>query len=321
MKLRRSFLFLLYCGIVLTAGCSHPARRYADGYCSIGTGELNTAFAHWSHNWEAQGRKHFIHEGRGSTVAVDALYRGICDLAPMGRPMNSAELDRFVKKYGERPAALAVAIEGLAIVTHKTTPLERLSWSEMQRLLGETPATWGEVFSDLPPKYSGRPLRVCGISSGSERYEWLRRSILHGRYGDRIREYPDALAVTKALLANECDFAYLRPLEFAGLSGFKALALQPSADPVRDAGGREQEARSKTTSKKTPAVLRNTDFVEPTARAIQRGRNPLSRYFYIYLPPKKRTPPIRKETLDFLNYVLSAEGQRVLIPLGLYPVS
>ena len=61
-------------------------------------------------------------------------------------------------------------------------------------------------------------------------------------------------------------------------------------------------------------------FVDASAERSVSGEYPLSRFLYVYVNkhPNKPLPPVIKE---FLTYVLSKEGQEVVVKDGYMPLS
>ena len=61
-------------------------------------------------------------------------------------------------------------------------------------------------------------------------------------------------------------------------------------------------------------------FVEPTFANASKGTYPLARFLFVYVnkAPNKPLSPIVKE---FLNFVYSREGQKVVMKDGYFPLS
>jgi phosphate transport system substrate-binding protein len=60
-------------------------------------------------------------------------------------------------------------------------------------------------------------------------------------------------------------------------------------------------------------------FFEPTLENCLTGDYPLSRFLYIYVN-KKPGEPLDKLTEEFLKFVLSKEGQHVVVKDGYFPL-
>jgi phosphate transport system substrate-binding protein len=68
------------------------------------------------------------------------------------------------------------------------------------------------------------------------------------------------------------------------------------------------------------AAVGSTRYFEPTADNVYAGTYPLARYLYIYVnkAPGQPLDPLIKE---FLTYVLTKEGQEVVIKDGYVPLA
>ena len=69
-----------------------------------------------------------------------------------------------------------------------------------------------------------------------------------------------------------------------------------------------------------PLVKEGTSYVEATYDNVASGKYPLSRFLYVYVnkEPNKALDPL---TAEFLKFVLSKEGQQIVVKDGYYPMS
>lgn len=294
--MRRGLLILASLFLLMGLCACSAERRYNDGLCSVGGEELNEPLDYWMHDFKrsATGAEGFMHEGRGNAVAARALLSGVCDLGALSRPMTDAEVDGFVRTYGAPPVALPVAVEALAILVPEASPLEAIRRDQIRKLYVEAPHILAEVFPELKnnPEWELRDLSVHGVNSASDRYRWFREVALEGaEVSDRVREESGPLALADAVAKSRHGFGYARPAEIA--PGARML-------PLLAADGRTRMALDEPT------------FVS--------GNYPLSRYYYLYLPPAGARA-VRPEVFAFLRDILSPERQAGLRSLGLYPLS
>src|SRR5512134_3693065 len=90
---------------------------------SVGSDTLNNLMTLWAEGFQKQYPNVRIQiEGKGSSTAPPALISGTAQLGPMSRPMKSSEIDEFEKRYGYKPTAIRVALDGLAVFVHKDNP-------------------------------------------------------------------------------------------------------------------------------------------------------------------------------------------------------
>ncbi|MCB1173523.1 MAG: substrate-binding domain-containing protein [Leptospiraceae bacterium] len=307
----RNFVFLPVLLCILTAfiQCRPESPRYQDGFCSIGTEQLNTAMVHWSALYQSQNPTetlHLQHEGRGSLVGPAALLSGTCDLAPMSRPMPADQLQKFQDRFGALPLGIPVAVEALVLAIPAEVPLREISMPQIRQIFGNTPASWSAINNlSLPSSWNQRDLKACGINSAADRYQWMKRSILEGHYGDRVLELRDWQSQRSALQTGSCDITYLRPAEVS------AAALQPDSAAAGDT------LRPLTM---VPTLTDATGAIAASPDNIQSGRWPLSRYYYMYLPPAS-SRSVSGRTLAFVRMILSDPGQAILDNIGLYALN
>lgn len=264
---------------------------------SIGSDTLNNLMALWAEGFRAIYPNVNIQiEGKGSTTAPPALIEGTAQLAPMSREMKGSEKDAFEKKYGYKPTEIKVSIDALAVYVHKDNPLKSLSlqqvdsiFSSTNRLGGKPITTWGEV--GLTGEFANRPISLFGRNSASGTYGFFKDIALgKGDYSTRVKEQPGSSAVVQGVASD------IYAMGYSGIgyktSGVKVLAL--AAKP----GAKAYEAN--------PENALSGDF-------------PLARFLYIYVnkDPKK---PMDKLTKEFLNFVLSKQGQEVVAKDGYFPM-
>lgn len=287
--------------VTTLSACRRAPARYNEGFCSIGSEELNTAFDHWSKRYadEAELETPPVHEGRGNATAPGALHDGVCDLAPMTRPMTDAEVDRFVRTFGAKPVAVPVAVEGLAVIVPKSSLLEEIELSDLRRIYAEAPHSLIDVFPEVEGgPHENRPLEAFGQNTASDRYRWFKAAVLGdaGEFSDRVIEVPGPLELVERVAATgpaySHGFGYARPAELT--DGVTPLRLKKNAD--------------------APSLA-------PTEENLTNGAYALARFYYVYLPPPGAAQRPDPRALSFLEFILAPDSQELLRPLGLYPLS
>jgi phosphate transport system substrate-binding protein len=282
---------------------SIPAYQKTSGVSgnlnSIGSDTLNNLLTLWAEGFQKQYPNVRIQiEGKGSSTAPPALIAGTAQLGPMSREMKSSEIDEFEKKYGYKPTAIAVAVDGLAIYVNKDNPLEQLTLQQVDAIFSKGRAcggkkainSWGDA--GLGGTYSGKPISLYGRNSASGTYGFFKENALcKGDYRDTVKEQPGSASVVQGVTED------LYAIGYSGIgyktSGVKALKL----------------------AKKSGDPFHGTD-----AETVLSGKYPLSRFLYIYIneaPNKPLSPLVR----ELIKYVLSQEGQQVVVKDGFLPLS
>jgi phosphate transport system substrate-binding protein len=236
-------------------------------------------------------------EAKGSSTAPPALIAGTSRLGPMSREMNSKEIDDFEKKYGYKPTQIKVAVDGLAVYVNKDNPLEQLTLQQVDGIFskgracgGKAINTWGDA-GVKDPKWASKPISLYGRNSASGTYGFFKEHALcKGDYKDQVKEQPGSASVVQGVTEDAFGMGY------SGIgyktSGVKTLRLAKTA---------------------------SSGFFGTDADTVLSGKYPLSRYLYVYVnqAPNKPLDPLVRE---FIKYVLSQEGQLVVVKDGFMPL-
>jgi len=268
---------------------------------SIGSDTLNNLMAYWV---EGFGKKYpnvkIQVEGKGSTTAPPALIEGTSQLGPMSREMKGEEIDKFEKKWGYQPTKVAVAIDTLAVFVHKNNAIKSLSLQQVDAIFSKTRKggsakdikTWGEL--GLTGEAASRTLSLYGRNSASGTYGYFKEhALFKGDYKDTVKEQPGSSSVVQSVGSDRFAIGY-SGIGYA-TSGVRAV---PLSDEKKNGG---------------------TAFPATYENALS-GKYPLSRFLYVYInkDPKKPIDPLTRE---FLKFVLSKEGQEIVVKDGFLPLT
>ncbi len=263
---------------------------------SIGSDTLNNLMTYWAEGFKAQYPNVNIQiEGKGSSTAPPALIEGTSQLGPMSRAMKSSEIDAFEKKFGYKPTAIPVAIDALAVYTHKDNPVKGLTlqqidgiFSSTRKLGGEEVKTWGQL--GLTGSWANKPISVYGRNSASGTYAYFKKVALEkGDYKSTVKEQPGSSSVVQGVASD------------LGAIGYSGIGYKTS--------GVNAVAVGKTSS----------DLAEPSVENSVSNKYPLSRFLYVYVN-KKPGQPLDKLTKEFITFALSKEGQQIVVKDGYFPL-
>jgi phosphate transport system substrate-binding protein len=302
-------LCILALGLVVTNGIAEqlqvdaklPSYKKVEGVAgtlnSVGSDTLNNMMTFWAEGF----RKIYPNvnvqiEGKGSSTAPPALIEGTSQLGPMSRQMKQKEVEAFEAKYGFKPTTIGVALDALAVFVNKDNPVNEMSMTQVDSIFSKTQKrggadiiTWGQL--RLTGAYANMPISLYGRNSASGTYGFFKEHTLKkGDFKDTVKEQPGNASVVLGVTEDKAGFGY------SGMgyvtSGVKALALA-------DKDGEKAYA----------ANYEN----------VLSGKYPLGRFLYINVvkEPNKPLPTLQKE---FLKYVLSKEGQEVVIKDGFLPL-
>ncbi len=266
---------------------------------SIGSDTLNNLMTLWAEGFQKNYPSVRTQiEGKGSSTAPPALIAATAQIGPMSRAMKPSEVDEFEKRFGYAPTKVRVAVDALAVYVNKDNPLDQLTIAQVDamfsktRLCGATGdlSTWGQT--GIGGDWATRPISLYGRNSASGTYGYFKKNALcRGDYKDTVKEQPGSASVVQGVAED------LQGVGYSGIgyktSGVKTLSL------AKKSGG---------------------EYVATTPDMVLSGKYPLARFLYLYVN-KKPGAALDPLVREFLNYVLSQEGQKVVLKDGYLPIS
>ncbi len=265
---------------------------------SVGSDTLNNLMTFWAESFRKKYPNVNIQiEGKGSSTAPPALIEGTSQLGPMSRKMKDKEIEAFEGKYGFKPTTIGVALDSLAVYVNKDNPIEILDLAEVDAAFSKTRkggaaadvSTWGQL--GLTGEWANKPISLYGRNSASGTYGYFKsKALFKGDYKDTVKEQPGSASVVLGVTEDKGGLGY------SGIgyktSGVKAIALSKK-------GG---------------------EAYEPNYDNVLSGKYPLGRLLYINVV-KEPNKPMPKLVKEFLKFVLSKEGQEIVIKDGYLPLT
>ena len=273
-----------------------PVSGVSGNISSVGSDTLNNLMTLWAESFKAKYPNIKVQiEGKGSSTAPPALIEGTAQFGPMSREMKSTEIDAFEKKYGYKPTPIKVAIDALAVYVHKDNPLQGLTLQQVDGIFsstrksgGKNATTWGQL--GLSGDWANKPISLYGRNSASGTYGFFKEvALAKGDYRPTVKEQPGSSSVVQGVSSD------LGGIGYSGIgyktSGVKAIGLG------KDAG----------------------KLSEPTYENALSGSYPLARFLYIYVN-KAPDQPMDNLSKEFIRFILSKEGQQIVVKDGYYPL-
>lgn len=295
--------FLLGSSFALDVDRNLPAYSKTSGVSgslkAIGSDTLNNLMTLWFESYRSFYPSVKVEiEGKGSSTAPPALIQGTSQFGPMSRQMKPKEVDAFEKKFGYKPTKMRVAVDALAVFVHKDNPIQSLSMKQLDAIFSKNRKggyakdirTWGDL--GMTGKWASKPISLYGRNSASGTYGYFKKKALFkGDYKDTVKEQPGSSAVVQGVASD------LYSIGYSGV-GYK------------------------TADVRTVPLARNAADTAYDANAANAysGDYPLARFLYVYVNknPSRDLEPLRAE---FIKFVLSKPGQRIVIKDGYYPIS
>jgi phosphate transport system substrate-binding protein len=236
-------------------------------------------------------------EGKGSSTAPPALIEGTVQLGNMSRAMKDQEVDAFEEKFGYPPTRFDVALDTLAVFVNKDNPIASLSVPQVDAVFSKTRkcglagdlSTWGQL--GLTGNWDTAPISLYGRNAASGTYGYFKdHALCKGDFKDSVKEQPGSASVVQGIEKDPYGIGY---------SGIGYITSGVRAVPIAPADGQ-------------PAVA-------ASAENAADGRYPLARFLNVYVN-KAPGQPLDRLTAEYLRFILSADGQRVVAKAGFDPL-
>ena len=218
--------------------------------------------------------------GGGSGIGLAALINGSTDIANASRPMKPSEREKLKQRYNSLGVEVKTAKDGLSVYLNEKNPVKELSIQQIKDIYTGKITNWKDV--------GGKDAKIIvyGRENSSGTYVYFKDNVLGGQdFTSTMQSMPGTSAVVNAIVkdANSIGFggaAYAKGIKFAAV---------------------KKDATSKA-------------YI-PTEENIKSGNYPITRYLYLYL----KTRP-SGEMKDYIDWILSAEGQSIVTKVGYFPV-
>jgi phosphate transport system substrate-binding protein len=218
--------------------------------------------------------------GGGSGVGISALINGTTDICNASRPMKNSERNQLKQRYNTLGVEIKAAKDGLSIYLNDSNPVKELSLDQLKGIYTGKITNWSEVGGN------NAKIIVYGRENSSGTYVYLKDFVLGGEdYTSKMQSLPGTAAVVNAVAKDKNAIGY------GGAAYGKGIKF---AKVKKDA---------------------NSQGYEPNAENIKTGNYPITRYLYMYTKSKP-TGAMK----DYIDWILSSEGQDIVVKVGYFPV-
>lgn len=277
-----------------------PAQSVDAVIECIGSDALTDVWEEWKAGFKAvQPRVQFKVTQTLSTTSVKALMDGTVPLIHLPRELTMAEHQAFEKKFGYTPTKLVVCYDAFIVFVNTGNPIKDIGMDQLDAAFSTThnagykkdsPVdTWGEM--GLRGDYAKRPIHPYMRAEGTAARSLIRDMVLlKGTYKPTVRDIVDWPGVAEAVMTDASGIGIATLSSW--MARIKVLAVTP---------------------------LQAKEPVPPTQETVISGKYPLARtlYFYVNRAPGK---PLSPALSEFLQYVLSRQGQTAVTQATFYPV-
>jgi phosphate transport system substrate-binding protein len=241
------------------------------------------------------------------SLGAKELVKGDLDFVFVSRELKPDDIADFQKKYGYEPLSVPIhggsyrhfgALDAVGFFVHKDNPIDKLTFEQLDAIYssthhrgGKAARTWGDL--GLGGEWADKPIHAYGIKPWNGFEEFVRQRVLSvpGKRG----EWRDDVGFEKVVFpmakhAAEDKYAI-------GYSGVAYIDAPVKMIAVSEGPGKP--------------------FVSPMYEYVASATYPLSRLVF-FNANKAPGKPLAPAIEEFLRFVLSREGQQVVLDHARY---
>jgi len=194
--------------------------------------------------------------------------------------MKNSERDKLKSRFNSLGVEIPVARDGITLYVNEGNPVSELSLAQIKALYRGEVTNWKDVGG------SDAKVILYGRENSSGTFVYFRDNVLGGNdYSPLTQTLPGTAAVVNAVAKDKNGIGYGGA---AYAKGIKVVKVRKDA---------------------------SSEAFAPTIETIKAGQYPISRYLYMYT----RNKPAG-DVKQFIDWVLSDEGQAIVSLVGYFPV-
>jgi phosphate transport system substrate-binding protein len=226
--------------------------------------------------------------GGGSGTGIAAMINGTVDIANASRAMKQKELE-LAKSKGQDPIEHTVGYDALAVYLHMDNPAESISIAQLADIYGEEgqTETWTDIGLEVPG-CKDQEMVLVSRQNNSGTYAYFRKAVLGKARDYRMgtRDMHGSKDVVDLVEKTPCAIGY-SGLAYATDHVKLACVSKDGAD----------------------------NCVMPSVQTASDGSYPIARPLFMYTNGEPEG-----EIKKYLDYILSDEGQCIILKKGYAPV-
>lgn len=227
--------------------------------------------------------------GGGSGTGFKSLIDGTTDIANASREIKDKEI-ALAKEHGVNPVATVIARDGLAIYVSDKNPIDHITFSQLKCIYSETGTCshWSDLGVTLDCGGGDDQIIKLNRQNNSGTYEYFKDQVLgkKGKFTNTM-DQSGTQQVADVIGTSLCAIGY-GGMGYSNHPGVRYACLAKADDAPCD---------------------------NPTIAEVKAGNYPFSRPLYVYTNGAP-TGHIG----EFIDYVLSPEGQQIVLNAGFVPV-
>jgi phosphate transport system substrate-binding protein len=232
-------------------------------------------------NFRKAGKGNVTVTGGGSGVGFTALIDGTTDIAQASRAIKMDEKMKL-SEAGILYKQVIAAYDALAMVVNPSNSIHQLTREQLEGIFTGKIKNWKEV--------GGADMQIVVYTreTSSGTYEFVKTSVLKNKnFANSALSMPATGAIIQSVSQTKGAIGYV------GLAyvNKEVKALKVSYD-------------------------KGKNYIAPSVATAMDKTYPVTRPLYYYYNTK-----VEKKVMPYINYVLSAEGQRIVSKVGYVPLS
>lgn len=263
-------------------------RVYAQDMVQIkGSDTMVNLGQAWAENFMKEHPEALIAvTGGGSGTGIAALLGKTCDIAECSREIKQKEKDLALKK-GVNPQEFTVALDGLAIVVHPKNPVDKLTIKQLADIFSGKVTNWKEL--------GGADAKIVVLSRevNSGTHVYFKEHVLRGGDPNSTAEFSPAALLMSSSQAIADEVA--QNSQAIGYYGMGYIGPNQKAVSV--------------------AKDENSPYIAPVIDNVINGTYAISRPLFMYTNGSPQGL-----VKDFLDFVFSDAGQRIVMETDFVPV-
>jgi phosphate transport system substrate-binding protein len=218
--------------------------------------------------------------GGGSAIGINAFINGVTDIAASSREIKRSEIDKAMSR-GFRTWEIRMALDGLAIAVNSNNPVKSLTMDQLRRIYVGQITNWSQVGGD------NEPIVCFSRDSNSGTYAFVQQKVLKMQnWGKGVRFLPSTSEEEREVARTSGGIAYGGVAYFKNKRGIRIVPIAANA---------------------------SSNAIAPTEDNVRSHRYPIWRYLYYYTNGAPKG-----ELLKYINWALSADGQKIAEEVGYY---
>ncbi len=287
----QKLLIIVIFTVLLLAACSQGEDQSGNSSASTITNTGSDTIVNLALAWAEQYQKEHPNvqisvTGGGSGTGINSLLNGTTDIANASRAMKDEE-KATATKNGFTPQEFVIARDAIGVIVNPENPVKELTLEQISKIYKCEINNWSELGGE------DRPIvRLSRESNSGTHVYFLETVIRLGNKEDKSIFCPKTLL----LPSSEGIIAEVRD--------------NPNAIGYDGLGYITNEVKVMGIAKKA-----SMPYVIPSAITANDGTYPISRNLFMYT----RGEP-KGVISDYLNWILSPEGQSIVTQLGFIPL-